>query len=171
MMDLPGPVEVFLRELDDAWEHPWESVRVALDGVEEDEAAWQHPSYAADPGAMAGEDGVWPEGWPPAGTVRWHVAHLAACKRDYACVIRDRGGPVDRSDAAFTPGDSLAADLAALQEAHAWLRREIAALTPAELERSVNESSSVGAFLPAVIRHDPWHAGQIAMVRRLYRTR
>ena len=60
-------VETYLRQLDDAWEHKWESLRAVLDGVSEEEAAWQPPCYAAEERE---------EGWPPPGTIRWQVAHI-----------------------------------------------------------------------------------------------
>ena len=157
----PDAVATLLRQYDDTWAHPWESLEVALKDVTEDEAAWQAPIYATEPSE---------EGWPAKGSVRWHVAHLAACKRDYACLVRDRGKAVDRSEAAFTPGESYAADLAQLIEAHQWLRREVAAMAPAELALKLNEKVPADEFIAATIRHDAWHAGQIIVARRLYRT-
>lgn len=153
---------LLVRQLDDVWGHAYESVAVALKDVTEDEAAWQPPGYADEP----------PEaGWPPRGSVRWHVAHLAACTQDYACMLRDRGGPVDLGGVAFTPAPSYAEDLAQLEAAHAWLRSELAALPAAELGVKVNGTTPAADFLAAVIRHDAWHAGQIVVTRRLYRAR
>lgn len=157
----PDAIATLLRQLDDAWAHPWESVAFALKDVTEEEAAWQPPVYAEETNE---------EGWPPKGSVRWHVAHLAACKRDYACLVRDRGKAAEGCDP-FEPAASYADDMAQLNEAHAWLRREIAAMTPEDLLLTLNEKTPADEFIAATIRHDAWHAGQVLVARRMYRMR
>ena len=51
------------------------------------------------------------------------------------------------------------------------MRREIEQLTPDDLALRANENMPLDEFLAMTIRHDTWHAGQIAVVRRLYRNR
>ena len=145
---------IFLAQLDGAWEHKWESLQGALEGVTEEEAAWQAPCYAKEERE---------EGWPPPGTILWQVAHIAHCKRYYRKVILHAGEerpPVD----ARTPLATLAEELAALTEAHRAQRDAIASLTDEELQEHAD-------FLTHTIRHDTWHAAQIALARRLHRKR
>jgi hypothetical protein len=99
------------------------------------------------------------------------VAHIAHCKRHYAEVLtqRDRSG---RPPAPPRPPDlDWASERAELEAAHAAQRAAIAALTDADLEARVGDAMSVVEFVAMVTRHDAWHASQIAVARRLYRTR
>ncbi|MDF1701649.1 MAG: DinB family protein [Planctomycetota bacterium] len=162
MSDPLNVIDAILRQLDDAWGHKWESVRAVLAAGDEGEAAWQPPAHAQETPKP---------GWPPPGSIRWHVAHLAACKQSYARRIQMRGHPPSEEETPFAPGRSLAADLAALDGAHRHLRAAIAALAPADLADPVEPGMPLAEFLAMAIRHDTWHAGQMALVRRLYRTR
>ena len=155
-------VEAYLSQLDDAWEHKWESVRAVLDGVSEEEAAWQPPCYAAEERE---------QGWPPPGTIGWQVAHIAHCKRHYALFIRAPES-VDRPPAPErTPRASLEEERAELDAAHTDLRTAVAALEETDLQKVVGNGMRMDEFLAMITRHDTWHAGQIAVARRLYRTR
>jgi len=155
-------VETYLRQLDDAWEHKWESLRAVLDGVSEEEAAWQPPCYAAEERE---------EGWQPPGTIRWQVAHIAHCKRHYALLIRSPDS-VDRPPVPErTPSASLEEDRAELAAAHNDQRAAIADLEDADLQKVVGNGMRMDEFLAMVIRHDTWHAGQTALARRLWRTK
>jgi len=157
-----GAIDAYLRQFDDAWEHKWESLRSVLEGVGEAEAAWQAPCYRAEEHE---------EGWPPPGSVQWQVAHLAHCKRYYTKLIRARGQegrpPVpEREDA-----DGVAGELAALEAVHRAQRAEIEALREEDLDRKVGTGMPLDEFLAMIVRHDIWHASQIAVARRLWRER
>jgi hypothetical protein len=86
-------------------------------------------------------------------------------------MLRDRGGPVDLTEADFTPRATYGEDRAQLEDAHAWMRRELAAIPADELGARLNGETPAVDFLAAAIRHDAWHAGQIIVARRLYRAR
>lgn len=155
-------VDALLLAFDHAWEHRWESLSTALDGVGPEEAGWQSPAYAE----------VEPEaGWPLPGTIHWQVAHVAHCKRHYAdCLLqRERAGRPPEPP--FVPGRGWDGTLAELRAAHARQREAIAALADAELDTRVGNAMSVAEFVAMTTRHDAWHASQIALARRLYRTR
>ena len=62
-------------------------------------------------------------------------------------------------------------DLALLRHAHARQREAIAALTDADLDGRVGSAMNVAEFIAMTVRHDVWHASQIAVARRLYRNR
>lgn len=156
-------IEVLLRAFDDAWAHQWESVMAVLDGVTADEAQWQSPAYAAE----AAEDG-----WPLPGTIWWHVAHLAYYKRYYADILLV--GPTQEKPAPSAPRVPLptfSADLESLHANHARQRAALAGFADAQLELPMGPTMTVLEFAAMTIRHDSWHAGQIALIRRLFRTR
>lgn len=155
-------IETILGQLDDAWGHAYESLRTVLDGVGDEAWSWQPPGY----------DDVEREGpGPEPGSIAWHVAHLTACKHEYACFVRDRGLDVDLEGAEHEVPPTSKLARKAFEDAQAWLRHEIEALEPADLALPTSNDMPLGQFLAAVIRHDAWHAGQIAVVRRLYRNR
>ncbi len=148
-------VDAFLLALDDAWSHDWESLMSVLKGVTEEEAVWQAPCYRHEPRVP---------GAPPPGSIRWQVVHVAECKASYT--LRLCGNREARSPDVPPLGTStFVQDLAALHEAHRAEREEIAAIPDAEL------TPAVADFLTNIIRHDIWHAGQIAVARRLWRKR
>ncbi len=152
-------IHTILRQLDDAYAHTWESVRAVLDGVTDEAWAWQPPGY---------ED-VEPETvWPQPGTIGWHVVHMIACKREYAVQIRDRGKAAEFEDGSYLPPATREDVLVALDEMQGRVRGEIAALEPEDLLLEANHKMALDEFLAMAIRHDTWHAGQIAVVRRLY---
>jgi uncharacterized damage-inducible protein DinB len=154
-------VRDFVDQMGEAWEHHWESLRGALAGVTEEEAAWQHEAYRAEERE---------EGWPPPGTILWQIAHVAHCKRFYTRVLEARGRTRPEAEPR-TPVNGLAAEVDALERAHRAQVAGIAALAEGDLERRVPTGMSVREFVAHQVRHDVWHAAQIAVARRLYRTR
>jgi uncharacterized damage-inducible protein DinB len=159
-----GPAGCWLQTVDDAFGHPWESVSAALEGLTEAEACWQPPAYASEPVERD---------WPLPGTIAWHVAHLAHCKRYYTRIIEARGSSGTPAVEPRSPLGALEDELTALREAHARQRAAVAALAPGDLAVEVGEQRrmSLAEFLAMTTRHDVWHAAQIAVVRRLHRTR
>ena len=143
-------VDVFLPQFDEAWRHEWESLMPVLEGVTEAEAAWQAPCYRGETG----------------GSILWHVAHVAHCKRAYTARILDRPGtPVESEPSSFADA------LRRLEESHAAQRDVIAALADEDLSRVLSNKMPLDEYLTSIIRHDIWHAAQIAVARRLWRTR
>ena len=155
-------VDVFLLSFDHAWAHKWESLSGVLDGVHPDEASWQAPPY--------GDAEVEP-GWPLPGSIHWQVAHVVHCKRHYTDFLtqRDRAGRPPQPER--TPGLTWDEELAGLKHAHTRQRDAMASLTDADLGTRVGNAMTVAEFLSMCIRHDVWHAAQIAVARRLYRNR
>ena len=152
-------LDQLLQMFDDAWSHKDESVKTVLSDMTPEEALWQHPAYSA-------RDQM--PGMPAAGTILWQVAHLEHSARHYTEILRDR--PI--ADEPMTPPpklSTLSELLAMLQSAHAELREQIAKLTEAGLSQPCARGMTVAEFLRMVIRHDTWHAGQMAVTRRLFR--
>jgi uncharacterized damage-inducible protein DinB len=153
-------LDQLLQMFDEAWSHKDESVRTVLNDVTPEEALWQHPAYSAT-------DQV--PGMPAAGTILWQVAHLEHSARHYTEILRNR--PI--TDEPMTPPPKLSTLpelLAMLQSAHAELRGQIAELTEAGPSQPCARGMTVGEFVRMVIRHDTWHAGQIAVTHRLFRS-
>ncbi len=138
---------------DNAWNHAWESLLTILDGVTEPEASWQAPCYRD---ASADEHGT------AAGSIRWHVRHLAQCKRGYALRLRgDRAARTPDVDA--KPSATWAEDMTELRAAHEDQRRAIDELAADAMTTTDSD------FITNNVRHDTWHGGQIALVRRMWR--
>lgn len=154
-------IELLLASFDDVWNHRWESTTSVLEGVTPEEAGWRHPAYAREE-----ED----EGLPLPGTILWHIAHLEYCTRYYTDILRLR--PVTDDPEVVLPKDlSFPRIIELLADARAGLRHEMSLLTDRDLDAPCHHGKSVSEFLRMVIRHESWHGGQMAVVRRLYRER
>jgi hypothetical protein len=154
-------IAVLLSMTDDAWAHPWESVGSALRGCTEEEARWQAPCYAKEERE---------KGWPAPGTILWQVAHIAACKGYYTECIRSRPSK-DVPERDWSPDPTLAALHARLAGIQRGFRDALAELVPADLDTPVRGERPLLEFVQMAVRHDIWHASQIAVARRLWRTR
>lgn len=154
--------DLLLLTFDHAWAHRWESLAAALDGVHPEEAAWQAPIYG---------DAETEPFWPLPGSIHWHVAHAAHCKRHYADLLLQRERAEPPPEPAREQALGYDEDLARLQQAHARQREAIAGLADADLDGRVGGRMGVAEFVAMTIRHDVWHASQIALARRLYRNR
>lgn len=157
----PG-VELLLQAFDDARDHAYESWRPLLEGVRDDEACWQPPMYAGEPAEA---------GWPPPGTIAWQVAHLAHCKRYYAKALATRAAAEMPEADARVPLPDFAAELQALDAAHDRQRAAMRDLSDEDLPTPLCGGRSVADFVLSTTRHDIWHGGQIAVLRRAYRAR
>jgi len=152
-------VAQLLRAFDDSWSHECESLRSVPQGVTPEESSWQDSSYAAEPLV---------QGIPEAGAIRWDIAHLEHCARHYTAILRER--PI--TDEPLTP-PSEATDLPdlidRLERVRRAFRREIEKLNDKDLLTPCARRMNVDEFLLMTIRHEAWHAGQLAVIRHLYR--
>lgn len=150
-----------LAAFDDAWsDEKCESLTLALDGVTEEQAAYQHPIYSE----------VEPkQGYPSSGTILWHVVHLAHCCRSYASTIERR--PEAPEECSPPPADSLARAILNLKRYRDALRTTIVSVPDDQLDDKVFDYDSIAQLVRMSVRHDAWHAAQIAVVKRMYRMR
>ncbi|MCK6472658.1 MAG: DinB family protein [Planctomycetes bacterium] len=156
-------IENLLFHFDANLNHPWESLEAALKGVTDDEARWQAPCYA---GEKTEEDGSKP------GTILWQMDHISGCNRLYAAVLRQRPAKEIEEPQSLPPSKTFADALEELRASHAALRAEVAKLKDTDLQSPCGHGcKSVAEFLAACLRHEIWHASQISVARRLYRTR
>ena len=157
-------VQSLLLTMSHAWDHPWESLRGVLDGVTEEEAAFSAEAYRD----LWSDDSV-----PRAGSIHAQVNHLTGCKLYYISVIPHvlGEGTALREDDRVAPEPTFAAEFARLEEVRAREFDQLATLTEDDLDRTTPGGTSLLEFIAATIRHDSWHAGQIAVARRLFRSR
>ena len=152
-------IDLILHTYDDSWSHAWESVDSVLQGITDEEAAWQSPAY---------RDETPQSGLPLPGTILWHIAHVEHCARMYAGVLRTR--PVDAYPDLPPPSPLTLSELVpAMEAARNELREAIASLKEDHLEETCIGQQSVAEFLGNILRHHTWHGGEIAVARRLYR--
>jgi hypothetical protein len=152
--------EVLLAAFDDTLSYPEESLEYILRDLTEEEARYQHLSYDSEPPE---------ENYPPAGTALWHLVHLAHCYKHYVNKIEYR--PNQPPDILAPAADSLLEAIQNLRTHRARLRETFAALPESAFDEPIANYPSIAAFMRMVTRHDAWHSGQIAVVRRLFRTR
>jgi hypothetical protein len=156
-------ISQLLATCDENFGHGVDSVLSALKGVTANEAAFQHPCYAIVPADA---------GMPPAGTILWQMAHLSVCKQMYARILQESLG-LQVPEPVEPKRHTAAILLHELRIAHSRLRSTIAALHNEDLARELPESNGypmrVDTFIRMINRHDSWHAGQIALARRLYK--
>ncbi len=155
-------IQTLLAQMRDAWAQRWESIESALAGVTPEEADYQAPCYRDEPPE---------EGWPPPGTIRWQVAHLTRCKRHFGECVRRRGRGPAPEPGPRTPTASFERELAELRAAHEAQCAAIAECADADLGLPTGHGSTLEGFLAMSVRHDVWHAAQIVVARRLWRTR
>jgi hypothetical protein len=131
-----------------------------LAGVSVAEAEWQHAAYAREES----------RGLASPGTIAWHLSHLEQCPRRYVEILRRR--PVQSTPhVPALPTYSYPEIILTLQGSRATLRREIASIADAELDTPCRGDMSLRDFVLMITRHEAWHAGQIVVVRRLFRSR
>ena len=152
-------VSLLCQSFDDALAHEWESLRYAIDGLTEAEAARQHPAYANEPH----DQGI---GKP--GPILCFLIPLLHYHRHYTAILRAR--PVSTEPQTATLGElSLAKVLPALEAANAELRAEFMKLSDADLDQPCSPHRGTAEFVLGIVRHIAWHGGQIATLRRLLR--
>lgn len=152
--------EELLSAFDEAWSFKWESIIASIAEVTDDEANFQHAAYAS----VERE-----EGHPPSGTILYFVFHLADCYAYYVSLIVNRP---QRLELPTAPSVSNMNEAVALLTANrALLRDAVASLTEEQLQEPIYNHKTVAQLVRMSIRHDAWHSGQIAVIRRLYKTR
>lgn len=160
-MDHPGPIaDTCLRLLDAVHCDRWDSFRSVLDGVTEAEAAWVPPGYDVNLHLE--------EGWPANGSILWQANHILACKTSYLETLLRREGGLAGSGYRVLHG--LEEVLAAAGPLHRAFRDALAPLPDREFARPIDaDGTTLMQHLENAIRHEAWHSGQIAVIRRLYR--
>ncbi|MCA9000963.1 MAG: DinB family protein [Planctomycetes bacterium] len=152
----------FVALFDDAWGHTYESLESVLGGVGAQEAAHVPAMYV-------GEEVE--SGWPAPGSIAWQVAHLRHCKAYYTRLIEERGEvPGNPAPEPLQDLPDFEANVAALRSVHARQRQALATLTVGDMGLKVGNGMALPEFLSMIIRHDIWHASQIALARRSWRT-
>lgn len=153
--------QTLLAAFHDAWSHKWESFELVTRDLTDAEVEFQHAAYANE----KQEDG-----WPKPGTILWQLVHIEYWYRYYIdCLENPMNEP-----SSFPPPNS-ATNLAEATERLLATRRtlghRIHDLPDEGLDIMMKGRLRTGEFIRMIIRHDSWHSSQIAVARRLYRTR
>jgi uncharacterized damage-inducible protein DinB len=128
--------------------------------VDDEMSRYQHPAYSSD---------VDTEYNAKTGSIIWHIAHLAHCHLQYADVITGR--PEVPAEPPFPNVDTLQGAVEQITLSRAKLRSAIESVSEDELTDKVCGGDSVAAYVQTILRHDAWHFGQMAVVKRLYRSK
>lgn len=151
--------QTLLAAFDDARSHKWESFDLVTKDLTEEEVQYQHAAYAME----RQEDG-----WPKPGTVLWHLVHMEYWYRYYIdCLERPTEGselPPPNS------GTTLATAMEKLDATRKTLRDRISDIPDEGLDFMLRGHIRTGEFIRMIIRHDTYHAAQIAVARRLYKS-
>jgi DinB family protein len=167
-------VEVIRDQLQGAYE----GIRACVDGLSDEEFFWEPVPRCWT--VRRRDDGRWAVDYPepphpdpaPFTTIGWRLVHVAECKvmyHEYAFGLAKLTFP--DIDSAHT----AAAAIAQLEAGHELLRRDLASLDEADLERDV--MTNWGEQWPArrifwtMVNHDLHHGGEIGTLRDLYRER
>ena len=159
----PGvEIELLLRIIDQSYNHPsWHgtNLRNSLRGLTVKEAAWR---------PAPGRHNIW--------EIAVHAAYWKYIVRRR--LLREPRGsfPLKGSNWFVRPGSGgrkeWEADLALLDDIHGTLREAIAGLPCEKLNlRAFGSKVTNAATIYGVASHDVYHAGQIQLLKRLFRTR
>jgi uncharacterized damage-inducible protein DinB len=152
--------EHLLATFDETWDHRWESFALVIKDVDQEMAQYQHPAYSSEADMEYNAKN---------GSLIWHIAHLAHCHLQYADVITGR--PEVPTEPQFPNVDSLEAALEQITLSRAKLRSAIESVSEDQLSDKVCSGDTVAGYIQTILRHDAWHFGQMAVVKRLYRSR
>jgi uncharacterized damage-inducible protein DinB len=143
--------------LRDTHRHPWDSVDSVLARVTPAAWSWACEAYA---------DVEREPGWPPPGTVAWQANHLFACKAGYLETVRtwDRMADVDH-----VVIDDPVVLRRRFHELSDRFIDTVAAIPSARFAEPLGDDGmTMAGYLHMTVRHEIWHAGQIAMLLRLH---
>lgn len=163
---VPAPVEQLLRGLDEAfdrkaWHGP--TLRGALRGVSARQAAWRPLPHSHNIWELAVHAAYW----------KHAVCRLLVGGKRGSFPLKGSNWferPSSASDAKATLDAAWRADVRLLQDEHRLLRRAIATVDGAALDRRPRgKAYSTGFVLRGIAAHDLYHAGQVQLLKRLYK--
>jgi len=150
-------VKFLLQQLEDAWEKSeWHGFKRSLEGITEQEAAWQPPHYKHP--------------WDFPGSITFIVFHVGG---DDLCEINqafgDRTLTWEALEAKFkASGGNLAAALKIAEEGHAAIQKTLEKMSDADLAQKLTIGKrewQADEFFMMLIEHHLYHAGQINYIR------
>lgn len=143
--------------INDSWNHPWEGFMTCFIGCSQDEIDWVDESY---------QDCEQEIGWPKTGSISWHLNHVAACKNAYTADIKNPNQENNESNWAVISKIELFN--AALKICNDNFVNACLSANP-EVKIQGKGGMTLVSYIGVATRHEIWHAGQIALLRRLYK--
>ena len=162
MRGVDGNLPLLLRILDESYE----------------KQAWHGPNLKGSLRGISVDQAVWRPG-PERHSIRDLVLHAAYWKyANWRRLTGEKRGsfPIEGSNWFTSPAPpterAWRAEIAMLDEQHRRLRKAVAALPAKTLaEKSKGSRHRVDTLVYGIASHDVYHAGQIQLLKRLYRDR
>jgi hypothetical protein len=139
----------------------WDSVQSAFADVDQTMAEWICPGFIADVDPRPGE--------PPPGCILWYGNHILACKEGYLVAVRTSN---NTSESIHRPLPGIAEVIDGLNDVTERFLATLRDMDDEFLSRNVSGTTmTVASYLNMAVRHEIWHAGQVALLKRLYKYR
>jgi uncharacterized damage-inducible protein DinB len=143
-----------------------------------DRTAWHGPNLKGSLRGVSVDQAVWRPG-PERHSIRDIALHAAYWKyANWRRLTGEKRGsfPLEGSNWFTSPAPpterAWRAEVALIDEQHRRLRKAVAALSPKSLgEKSPGSRHRVDTLVYGIAAHDVYHAGQIQLLKRLYRDR
>lgn len=139
----------------DSWSHPWEGFRTAYAHCSQDGLDWVSSLYDGEPDE--------PD-WPRRGTISWNLNHVGACKEEYTWDIRHP--TCADNPCQWRVHRNRTSLFEALERVHEDFLEACRLADPA-VAIAGKGGQTLAAYVGIAVRHEIWHAGQIAMLHRM----
>lgn len=140
----------------DSWFHPWEGFNSSFESCSQKEIEWVSQFY---------EKETTTPNWPKNGTISWILNHVGAYKQTY---IYDILHPDSSNN---EPEWIVHRDLQSLKTALNKISIEFSnacLLADPEIFIHGKGGHNLAQYIGIALRHEIWHAGQIALIRRMF---
>ncbi len=155
-------ISLLLRIVDEAYEKKaWHgpNLRASIRGLDVHKAAWR---------PAAGRHNIW--------EIVVHAAYWKYIVRRRLLGEKKGSFPLKGSNWLVRPATMISeawrSDIALLEDMHRKMRGAIAGLAPRDLDKiPPGSKASNAAIISGIAAHDVYHAGQVQLLKRLYRAR
>jgi hypothetical protein len=163
-----APLMQLLRLVDEAfdrkaWHGP--TLRGSLRGVRAEQAAWRAAPQAHNIWELTVHAAYW----------KYAIRRALVGEKRVRFPLKGSNWfsrPAKEHDSRAKTNDAWRADLKLLREQHLLLRQTIAGVNPDALDRRLRgRATSAGFLIRGIAAHDLYHAGQVGLLKRLYKSR
>ena len=143
----------------DSWVHPWEGFKSSYNGCTQNEIDWVHNAYEGENVEV---------GWPSPGSISWIMNHVGACKQAYAADIAQPDDP--DINIVWVAKREISELVRELEEINITFWNSCRKANPNVFIKGKG-GQTLAQYIGMALRHEIRHAGQNALIRRLYRKR